>query len=107
MTYAKFVLALIGTAATAVVAALSGDGVIDVQEWVNIAILLFGALSVGYVPNALNAPVAKAVVSVSSAALTVAATVLNGVDSTGVLQMVVAGLTAAGVYGIRNEPVEA
>lgn len=105
MTYAKSGAALVATLLSAVLAALTGDGVIDPVEWVNVAILFVGALNVLYVANTANAPVAKAFVAATGAALTaLAGFIVGGVDLTEGLQMAVAALGALGVYAVRNAP---
>ena len=105
MNYAKMLAAVVATVLSAIVAATTGDGVVSADEWVNVAILAVGAASVFAAPNVPFAKYTKAVIGALTAALTVlASTILGGVDSVDVMQMVVAALGAVGVYGVPNKP---
>jgi hypothetical protein len=108
-TYAKAVAAIIATALSAAVVALTGDNHFSNVEIVNIAIAIVGAVGVFYVPNAPNGPVAKSVVATLLAMLTLVATFVGdgsfaNIDLSQWLQIVLAGLGALGVYGVRNSP---
>lgn len=107
MSFAKSVAAIVATVLSGVLAATTGDGVVDAQEWVNVAILAVGACAVFAAPNVPGAKYTKAVIAALTAALTVlASAILGGVDSTDVIQMAVAGLGALGVYGVPNDTVD-
>lgn len=106
MGYGKMVAAVVATVLSGIVAATTGDGVVDAQEWVNVAILgVGGAAGVFAAPNVPGARYTKAIIAALMAALTVlASTILGGVDHVDVMQMVIAALGAVGVYAVPNEP---
>lgn len=107
MKYAKLLAAVVATVLSAIVAATAGDGVVDAQEWVNVAILAVGSAGVFAAPNVPHSQYTKAVIAVLSAALTVLSTaILGGIDSTEIMQMVLAGLAAVGVYAVPNGAVD-
>lgn len=102
--YTKSILAVIATVASALIAALTGDNTISNPEWVNVAILGVGAASVFAAPNVPFANYTKSILAVFTAVLTVlASAIIGGVTQTELLQMVVAGLGAVGVYAFKNE----
>lgn len=102
--YSKFVAAVVATVLAACTAALVGDNVISPQEWVNVAILGVGACAVFAAPNVPGAAYTKSVIAVLSAVLTVLASVIvGGVGTAEVIQMILAGLGAVGVYAVPNK----
>lgn len=102
--YSKFVAIVIATVLSAVSAALLGDNVISPQEWVNVAILGVGAAGVFAAPNVPGAAYTKSVLAVLAAVLTVLASVIvGGVGTAEIIQMVLAGLGALGVYAVPNK----
>lgn len=104
MNYAKSAAAIVVTILSAILAASTGDGVVDAAEWVNVAILAVGACAVFAAPNVPGAQYTKTVIAALTAALTVLASViLGGVDTTDVIQMVVAAAGAVGVFAVPNE----
>lgn len=108
MTYAKTIAMVVATGLSAAIVALTGDGVFNDVELINIAIAVVGAVGVLYVPNAPNGPVAKAVVAALMAVLTLAVNfIADGVALSEWLQLAVAALGALGVYGVPNYPREA
>ena len=103
MNYAKAFAAVVATILSGVIAALAGDGVIDLQEWVNVAILAAGALAVFTAPNVPGARFTKAVLAVVTAVLTLAVNlIVGGLDLTEWLQLGMAALAALGVYAVPN-----
>lgn len=103
MTYAKALAAIVATVLSGVVAALTGDGAVDVQEWVNVVLLAAGAAAVFTAPNVPGARVTKAVLAVLTAVLTLAVNLITGgLDVTEWLQLGVAALGALGVYAVPN-----
>lgn len=105
MQYAKSLMQVVATMASAAVVFLATGTAWTAANTLNV--ILAGVMAVGvlYVPNAANAPVAKSVVSVLSAVLALAATfVVGGFTTSEILQLVVAGLGALGVYAVRNDP---
>ncbi len=73
------------------------DEIVTEQEWVQIAIAGFTALSVWLVP-ALDYPRMKTVIAVVLASLNVLATVIiDGIDQGDLVQVVMAGLTVLAV----------
>lgn len=102
-TYAKSALALVATVISGIVAALTGDNIVDAQEWINVGLLLFGAAAVFTAPNVPGARYTKAILAVLTAVFTLGVNfVLGGFELTEVLQLVVAGLAAVGVYRVPN-----
>ncbi len=105
MGYGKMVAAVVATVLSGIVAATTGDGLVDPVEWVNVTILGVGAAGVFAAPNVPGARYTKAIIAALTAALTVlASTILGGVDHVDVMQMVIAALGAVGVYAVPNEP---
>lgn len=104
MNYSKAIAAVIATVLSGVVAALSGDGLVDATEWVNVAILAVGACAVFASPNVPGAPFTKSVLAVLTAVLTLLVSFIGDgvVDVTEWLQLGVAALGALGVYGAPN-----
>lgn len=101
--YAKFFAIVIATVLSGVSAALLGDSVISPSEWVNIAILAVGALGVFAAPNVPGAAYTKSILAVLAAVLTVLTSVIiGGVSSTEIIQIVLAGMGALGVYATPN-----
>lgn len=102
--YAKFFAIVLATVLSAVSAALVGDSVISPQEWVNVAILGVGAAGVFAAPNVPGAAYTKTVLAVLAAVLTVLASVIvGGVGTAEIIQMVLAGLAAVGVFAVPNK----
>ena len=88
MKYAKLVVAVIVTIATALVAALAGDNLVDSVEWVNVAISGIGAAAVFTAPNIPGAAYSKAILAVLAAVLTVlASAIVGGLQTVEIIQM--------------------
>jgi hypothetical protein len=105
MNYAKALAAVVATVLSGVIAALAGDAVIDLQEWVNVAILAAGALAVFTAPNVPGARYTKSALAVITAVLTLAVNLIaGGLDVTEWLQLGMAALGALGVYAVPNRP---
>lgn len=106
MQYAKLAVQVLVTIATAIVAALVGDDTINSVEWVNVAIVGVTAAGVFYAPNVKGANVTKFVLSALGAVLVVlASTITGGIGAVEVIQMLIAGAGAVGVYAIPNKTV--
>src|SRR3954469_16203118 len=102
--YRKALAAVVATLLSAIVAA-STDNVITDVEWINVAVLGVGACAVFTAPNVPGAPVTKAILAVLTAILTLLVSpISDGITTAEVLQLLVAGLGAVGVYAVRNEP---
>ncbi len=103
MQYAKLVMQVVVTIAAAIVAALGGDSVIEATEWVNVAIIGVGAAAVFYGPNIPGARITKFVMSALAAVLTVlASAIIGGIQPVELIQMLIAGAGAVGVYAVPN-----
>lgn len=101
--YSKFFAAVVATVLSAIVVALTGDGIVGATEWVNVAIAGVGAAGVFAAPNVPGSKYTKAVIAVLTAVLTLLASLLvGGLSGSEVLQLVVAGLGAVGVYSVPN-----
>lgn len=101
--YSKFFAAVLVTVLAAVSAALFGDNVISNPEWVNVAIMGVGAAGVFAAPNVPGSKYTKSILAVATAVLTVLASVIvGGVGTVEVIQMILAGFGALGVYAVPN-----
>ena len=104
MNYSKAGAAVVATILSAVVAALTGDNVIDAVEWINVAVAGVGALAIFASPNVPGAPITKAVLAVLSAVLVLAVNLIaDGVTISEWMQLGVAALGALGVYAVPNQ----
>lgn len=98
--YSKSIGMVLMTVVTAIVAALTDDKV-STAEWLNIAILGFGAASVFAAPNVPYAKYTKTVLAVLTAGLTAVVSFLTGGITTAEwLQVLVAAAAAVGVYAL-------
>lgn len=102
MNYSKSWGMVVATVLSAIVPLLTNGG-LTVANWINVALVGVGAISVAIVPN-LSAGVgqyAKAAVAVASAVLTLLVSLLPGGLSTAeILQLVIAALGAVGVVAL-------
>lgn len=104
MNYAKAIAAVLATVLAAISAAMFGDGVVSAVEWVNVAIMGTGAAAVFAAPNVPGARYTKSVLAVLSAVLVVlASAIVGGITTVEIIQMVLAGLGAVGVYAVPNK----
>lgn len=102
MNYTKLIWALAGTVALGLQGALS-DGSMSVEEWVTVAAAALAALGTWLMPNTPLLTAAKTWVN----ALVLGAGVLvplltDGISGQEVWTVVIAVLTAAGVYAVPN-----
>lgn len=105
MNYAKALAAVVATVLSAFSAALVGDAVITAVEWVNVAIAGTGAAAVFAAPNVPGAKYTKSVLAVLTAVLVLLTSVItDGITNTELLQLVLAGLGALGVYAAPYSP---
>lgn len=98
--YAKSIAMVVATLLSAIVAALTGDNNVTVVEWLNVGVLVLGAISVGIVPDldAGIAKYAKAIIAFMSAVLVLGMSLVEGGLTMGEwLQLAIAGLGALGV----------
>lgn len=103
MSYAKAIAAVLAAAASAVVAALTGDATVSVVEWINVAIATAGALSVFTAANVPGAEYTKSILAALTAALMLAVNLVDGgIDVSEWLQLGLAALGALGVYVVPN-----
>jgi hypothetical protein len=104
MAYAKSLLAVLVTAISAIVAAMT-DGVVSNVEWINVGIAGAGAAAVFAAPNVPGSRYTKAVLAVITAVLTFFVTaVTDGVSSAEWLQVLVIAAGAIGVFAVPNKP---
>lgn len=102
--YAKFGAQIVATILAAILAALTGDGVIDPVEWVNVAVLAVGAAGVFASPNVPGSRYTKVALSVLAGVLTVlTSAIIGGIDVTEWIQIAMAALGALGVYALPNK----
>lgn len=102
--YTKAIVQAIATIVAAVVAAGAGDGNVSPVEWVNVAIIGFGALAVFTAPNVPGAAYTKSILAAGVAGLTVlASAIVGGVTTVEWYQIAAAALGAVGVYAFKNE----
>jgi hypothetical protein len=101
--YTKAIVQVIVTVLAAI-AAVYTDGV-STREWVNIAIIGAGALSVFTAPNVPGAAYTKSFLAAVTAGLVVlTSAVTDGVSFPELVQCVIAAAGALGVYVFKNEP---
>jgi hypothetical protein len=105
MNYAKSLLAVLATAVTAIVAAMTDNTITDV-EWINVGIAAAGAAAVFAAPNVPGARFTKFILSAITAILVFfASAVTDGVSGAEWLQALIVALGAVGVYAVPNRPV--
>lgn len=104
MAYAKSLLAVLVTAITAIVAAMT-DGAVSNVEWINVGIAAVGAAAVFAAPNVPGAKYTKAILAVLAAVLTFFVTaVTDGISTAEWLQVLVIAAGAVGVFAVPNKP---
>lgn len=105
MNYSKALAAVLASGLSAAIVALTGDQVFSNVELINVAIAVVGAAAVFAGPNVPHSRYTKAVLAVLMAVLTLAVNLIaDGVTVSEWLQLIVAGLSAVGVYAVRNTP---
>ena len=105
MNYMKAVAAVVATVAAAVVAALTGDGIISNVEWVNVAIAGSGALGVFAAPNVPGARYTKVILAAVAAVLVfLTSAITDGITPTELIQLIVVVAGALGVYAAPYSP---
>lgn len=101
--YTKAIVQVVITILAAI-AAVYTDGVTN-QEWVSIAIIGAGALSVFTAPNVPGAAYTKSILAAITAGLVVlTSAVTGGVQFNELVQIIIAAAGALGVYVFKNEP---
>lgn len=100
--YAKSVVMVLVTVASAIAAALTSDNLVDSVEWVNVAVVGVGAAAVFAAPNVPGARYTKVILAALAAVLTVlTSAITDGVDTVEWIQM---GIAAAGAFGVYVAP---
>lgn len=106
MNYAKFVLAVVATVLTAIVGAYT-DGVVTNVEWINVAIAGVGACAVFAAPNVPGSMYTKTVLAILTAVLAALASfITDSISQSELMQLVVIGLGAVGVFAVPNSTNE-
>lgn len=101
--YTKAIVQVIVTVLVAL-AAFWTDGV-TANEWVNVAIVGVGALGVFAAPNVPGAEHTKSILAALAAGLVVlSSAIVGGVTFPEIVQIIVAGAGAVGVYVAQNKP---
>jgi hypothetical protein len=104
MAYAKSLLAVIVTAITAIVAAMTDNVITDV-EWINVGLAAAGAAAVFAAPNVPGAKYTKGILAVIVAVLTFfVGAVTDGISTAEWLQVLVIAAGAIGVIAVPNKP---
>jgi hypothetical protein len=104
MAYAKSLLAVLVTAITAIVAAMTDNVITDV-EWINVGLAAAGAAAVFAAPNVPGARYTKGILAVITAVLTFfVGAVTDGVSTAEWLQVLVIAAGAVGVIAVPNKP---
>lgn len=102
--YKKVVIGSFGVIGSALAAAIIGDGALSFAEFVNVAVLGAGTISVGIAPNTPGSKYVKAILAGLTAALTVLLSVYTGgVTPTEWVQIGIAVFNAAGIYKFPNK----
>lgn len=100
--YSKLAVQVAGTVLAALLPLVT-KGSLGATEWLNVAIIGVGACAVFTGPNVAGAKYTKVVLSGLTAALTVlASAIVGGVDAAEGIQIVLAVLSAVGVYSANN-----
>lgn len=103
LQYRKALVAAGGVVLSLLVTALAGDGVINLNEWSNVVVLGTGALGVALAPNVPGYKYTKAILAAGAAVASLLVSLYTGgLTTPEVWQLVVAALTAAGVYQTPN-----
>lgn len=106
MNYGKAFAAVVAAVLTGLVAAMVGDAIVTVVEWVNVAIAGTGAAAVFASPNVPGARYTKSVLAVLTAVLMLLTSVITGgITATEWMQLALAALGALGVYAAPYRPV--
>ena len=101
--YTKFIVQVVITVLVALAAVWTGG--VTPNEWINVAIVGVGALSVFTAPNVPGAENTKAILSALTAGLVVlTSAITGGVTFPEIVQIIVAGAGAVGVYAFANKP---
>lgn len=101
--YTKTIVQVIVTILVAL-SAVWTDGVTP-NEWVNVAIVGAGALSVFTAPNVPGAENTKAILAAVTAGLVaLSSAIVGGVTFPEIVQIIVAAAGAVGVYAFANKP---
>lgn len=98
--YAKFLILAVAAVLSAVFG-LVHTGMLP-GEWVNVAIIGVGSLSVLAAPNIPGAKYTKEIIAGLTAALTIISALLSGIDATSLMQILFVAFGAAGVGGVKN-----
>lgn len=102
-TYAKALLAVLAAGVSAATVGLTGDGVVDSVEKINIAIAVITAASVFAGPNVPGARITKFVLAALGAVLTLAVNLIaDGITTSEWLQLASAAVGAVLVYAVPN-----
>ena len=105
MNYAKALAALVAAVLSGVAAALTGDSVIDITEWLNVIILGVGVLTTFVGPNVPGAVYTKSILAGLSAVLVLAVNLVGeGIDMAEWIQLGIAFVGALGVLAVPNGP---
>lgn len=103
MQYNKLLFAIVGAVAVAVQTALSSDGLLSTQDYVVVAAAALAALGTWLVPNTPALETAKTWVNALVLAAGIAAPLIqDGLTGTEWTTVIIALLTAAGVYAVPN-----
>lgn len=100
----KFIVALVGAIALAV-AYVATDETITTVEWVQVVIAVASAAQVWLTANVPSLGWAKTLTAVVlGVANVLVGAIIDGITLSDVMTMIVAGMTAAGVYMVPNRP---
>jgi hypothetical protein len=102
--YTKTVVQVLITILVAAAGAYTNGGITSI-EWVNVAIVGAGALSVFAAPNVPGAAYTKTILSAITAGLVVLTSVITGgIVFPELVQILVAAAGAVGVFAFQNKP---
>jgi hypothetical protein len=115
MLYAKAALAVLVTVVLSITTAMVGDNPLTPVQWINVAISGISAIGVYYTPNVRGALYAKTIIAVLLAVLAFVATVVVPctafsschIATRDILQMIIIGAGALGVFAVPNSTAEA
>lgn len=110
MGYLKFAMAVAATVASAIVAALTGDQVVDTVEWINVVIVGFGAVGVlgaGNTPAGVWKYMKGYVAAATTAAIFLTSIYTGGIDTSELIQLIFVFIGALGVVAVPGPVVQA
>ena len=107
--YRKALVAVLGAVVMALYSAFNGDNHVNPEEAINIGIAGFAALQVFITANLPTGTIWNYAKTITAVALGVLNLLVSewtgGIDNAEMINLIIAALTAVGVYGVANKGV--